>query len=375
MKKIMIFWALLALFTVPSFVSADADMEKISRANSVCFGIDSSDRNVRREAVKKCDNANVHEAVLYYHTDFGARFFAAKKISDNGILKKAYEIAKKAELEGSQSKIRDRLLQLIESRLDKDKSKDVTFSAQEIRKMKDLGELAKIFYKHPDFEARYHAIKRVYAIFTYLPDSDSYFMNDVDSRMDSLEKMKETVSKAIPKMKAMDAQGKRQKFYKKKLLTELKKMRKMINPKPGEQVYIDTEEFMRLLNAFRKENGLEPIKRYDSRLNTAALKWAKYHYKNQLPHLTHEHNGNTHGKRINAEEYDYRYSGENLDKPALPNAKSIFIDWQNSPGHRKNMLGENYREMGLACVYAPLGNREKTDYVCIQLLTDADHNE
>ena len=81
MKKFSVLWVI-ALFMLPCPASADVDMNKIREVNEHCPKIDSGVVIIAREAAKKCKNKSVLKAVLFYHSDFGSRFFAAKKISD-----------------------------------------------------------------------------------------------------------------------------------------------------------------------------------------------------------------------------------------------------------------------------------------------------
>ena len=383
MKKFSVLWVI-TLFVLPCLASADVDMNKIREVNEHCPKIDSGVVIIAREATKKCENKSVLKAVLFYHSDFGSRFYAAKKISDIGILQKAYKLAETAKISDEyQSKIRDRILQLINKKLGrktakKPENKDVkSFSIKTIVEMESVSELAEIFHKHPNFDARYYAVKRAYEVLSYIPHLSEYDLNHLNSKIEGLSKFKKIIAKSIPKIEAMPADSAKQKSYKKKLLAELHKMEKQINPKPGEEVYIDKQAFARHMNSFRKENGLEPIERYDSRLHSAALKWAKHHYDKRLKKLDHGLKVNkvsAHALRIEAEGYNYNECGENLARIIIPNAKSAFVDWRESPPHRENLLEPGYREMGLACVYAPLpADLGMADYVCVQLLADADH--
>lgn len=377
MRKISVFLAAV-LFALPCFASADAGMNKIREANSICPNVDSSNEKIARDAVKACDNQDVLEAILFYHEDFGCRFHAAKKIEDKDVLEKAQKIAETAHPgDDLQIKIRYRLLQLIDRRLSKASKKTEKASQKDLREkiweIDNTSELFDIFHKDPDFRARYYAIKRIYHLITtiHMADSGGYHTIDIEAAEESLDDLKKEISKATPEIKAIEAKGK-QKKYKEKLLKLLRQMEQQINPKPGGEVYIDLTDFGRHINAFRKKQGLEPIKRYDEHLNAAAFKWAKYHWKKRLKGLRHKNNGSTFDKRAEHEGYQIGYGAENLDRPVLPNAYQVFDDWRTSPGHRKNMLGEHYREMGLACVYAPV-SKEYTDYVCVQLLADENH--
>lgn len=378
MKKFMIL-LVLPIMLMCSCVSANTN----NASTITCPNVNSKNAKIAWDAIKKCDNKKILEKIFYYHKNFGSRFFAAKKISDKKILAKGRILAKETSANGTyQKKIKERLFELIDNRLQKtkkshgetvEKPKIRKFTPEMIWKMDNIYELATIFHKHPDLKTRYHALKRVYSIFSFMPDLEDIYTDDVDKKVNNIGKIKNIIFKSIPMIKTIITKAKSQKAWKDKLLAELQRMYELTNPKEGEEAYIDREEFLREINAFRKENNLESISGYDERLNSAALKWAKYHFKNNLPNLTHEHNGSDFGIRIRAEGYNFGYGAENIDRPAMPNARTAFADWLSSAKHRKNMLGEHYREMGLACIFSPLPNRVKMDYICVQLLTDADY--
>jgi uncharacterized protein YkwD len=92
-----------------------------------------------------------------------------------------------------------------------------------------------------------------------------------------------------------------------------------------------------------------------SALNLAAQR----HAEDLLRSQTFSHVGSTGSRltdRVGAANYQYEYVGENIymQYPQnLPDA--AVIGWMNSPGHRRNILNNNYTEIGLG--YATDGNK------------------
>ena len=61
------------------------------------------------------------------------------------------------------------------------------------------------------------------------------------------------------------------------------------------------------------------------------------------------HNGETSGARLKRFGYDWWASGENLawGSGPLSAPDNRFEAWMKSPGHRKNILEKNFREVGV----------------------------
>lgn len=57
--------------------------------------------------------------------------------------------------------------------------------------------------------------------------------------------------------------------------------------------------------------------------------------------------------------YTYTYAGENLAK-GFATSEGVMAGWLASPGHRANLLGQNYTEIGLAVVNGELAGDETT---------------
>lgn len=57
--------------------------------------------------------------------------------------------------------------------------------------------------------------------------------------------------------------------------------------------------------------------------------------------------------------YSYAYAGENLAK-GFATSEGVMAGWLASPGHRANLLGQNYTEIGLAVVNGELAGDDTT---------------
>jgi uncharacterized protein YkwD len=133
---------------------------------------------------------------------------------------------------------------------------------------------------------------------------------------------------------------------------------------------LDRAEFLRLLNAFRAEEGLADVA-YEPRLDKAAAGWARKHKEWKLK-ADHEARGSTSLKRLQAAGYKFVTAAENVGRFATPDAAAMLEGWKNSPGHRKNMVKPNVTQIGLACVSAPIRNtspdREWAQNACVLVL-------
>lgn len=89
----------------------------------------------------------------------------------------------------------------------------------------------------------------------------------------------------------------------------------------------------------------EPVK-LSMTLNQAAMKHAQDMAKNS--HFEHQGtDGSTPAQRATAAGYRWRHVAENIAAGA-PDAASVVTGWLNSPGHCVNIMGPQYREMGIA---------------------------
>jgi hypothetical protein len=111
----------------------------------------------------------------------------------------------------------------------------------------------------------------------------------------------------------------------------------------------DEQAFVTLINTYRQQNGLVPLKISD-RLQAAAewmsLDMAQKNYFNHTDSL-----GRDPFQRMTAFGYAYStYKGENI-AAGHGTATETFDQWKNSAGHNANMLNGNYRVMGIGRAY------------------------
>lgn len=116
---------------------------------------------------------------------------------------------------------------------------------------------------------------------------------------------------------------------------------------------LDTEEqaFVTLLNQYRAQSGLAPM------LIDPGLQGAADWMDNDMGvnnYFSHTDSlGQSPWTRMCNFGYCYNtYKGENIAAGYTTGA-AVFEGWRNSPGHNANMLGLNYRVMGIARLYVP----------------------
>ena len=129
-------------------------------------------------------------------------------------------------------------------------------------------------------------------------------------------------------------------------------------------------EFVQLLNNYRVSNGLQPLLVSDM-ISEACDRhnsdMGKYRF---FDHYTTGGSdwfaiGASPWDRMAASGYNFNtYKGENI-AAGYSTATAVFQGWKNSPGHNANMLGANYRVLGVSLVYvsgSPYGSYWTTDF-------------
>ena len=123
-----------------------------------------------------------------------------------------------------------------------------------------------------------------------------------------------------------------------------------------------------MTNAFRLENKLGKV-RFSTALTRTARTYAAFLAKNNVFSHTADNRGV--GDRAAASGYEWCTIGENLamnldsrgfETRAL--ARETVEGWINSPGHRENLLGEHYTDVGVGVVQAPDSNPK---YIIVQV--------
>lgn len=103
-------------------------------------------------------------------------------------------------------------------------------------------------------------------------------------------------------------------------------------------------EMLARVNAERKKAGAPPL-RSNSRLDLAAQR----HAEDMLARSYFAHGSpekKTVRERATAADYDWRLIGENIAEGQL-SIDEVMETWMNSPGHRKNILNPDFRELGV----------------------------
>jgi uncharacterized protein YkwD len=108
---------------------------------------------------------------------------------------------------------------------------------------------------------------------------------------------------------------------------------------------ISSDELYDLINMYRKENGREILKVNPELEQSATAKVDDMIKKNYWSH--NESTDNTVWKFIKDTGFDFSYAGENLAKD-MTTDKDIIEAWKLSEKHNKNLLDNNFTDMGLA---------------------------
>lgn len=108
---------------------------------------------------------------------------------------------------------------------------------------------------------------------------------------------------------------------------------------------VDAEEqaFLVLLNAYRGEHGLPPLA-----LSATLSRAAAWHVEDMAAKGYFSHTDSLgRGPSQRAQDCGYpQGAGENA-AAGFSTALAVFEGWRNSPGHNANMLGVNYRAVGI----------------------------
>jgi uncharacterized protein YkwD len=110
-------------------------------------------------------------------------------------------------------------------------------------------------------------------------------------------------------------------------------------------------KLLSLINEFRQQANLSPFE-----LSTILSGAAQAHAEDMVQNSYFDHvglDGSSPADRAQRAGYPSGFVGENIAAGnELPEA--VFEQWINSPGHRDNMLNENYTEVGVGGVlHAP----------------------
>lgn len=110
---------------------------------------------------------------------------------------------------------------------------------------------------------------------------------------------------------------------------------------------ISAESIVAAMNAERRQRGLKEL-RLDARLNAAATDRARDMFtKGYFNHVAPD--GTQPFVWVKNHHYRYATIGENL-ADGYRNARAVVDGWMQSPGHRDNVLGTSFEDVGLAIV-------------------------
>jgi uncharacterized protein YkwD len=113
---------------------------------------------------------------------------------------------------------------------------------------------------------------------------------------------------------------------------------------------LEPEKARDLINAYRKQKGLKPLK-----LNTALTEAAKAHSRDlaKWDRISHYgSDGSNPWDRVKRAGYNAKLAAENVGT-GQTNLEEVMKGWQASPGHNKNLLLADAHDMGIALVQDP----------------------
>lgn len=117
------------------------------------------------------------------------------------------------------------------------------------------------------------------------------------------------------------------------------------------------EEILQNINTQRQKFFLPPYTLNSQLSQAAAAKAQDMITKNYWSHLSPQ--GTTPWSFILKSGYSYQSAGENL-ADGYTHAPALIQAWLDSPGHRRNLLNSNYRQIGVAIVEAEFQGRSTT---------------
>jgi len=125
---------------------------------------------------------------------------------------------------------------------------------------------------------------------------------------------------------------------------------------------VDKATVVSLTNQQRAVTGAEPLTT-NTKLDAAAREKAQDMFDgNYWAHVSPS--GTEPWDFFDAQNYSYVYAGENLAKNFATSA-GVIEGWMNSPGHRANLLSDNYTEIGIATVNGQLEGEDTTLVVAL----------
>ncbi|MGI9423100.1 MAG: CAP domain-containing protein [Hyphomicrobiaceae bacterium] len=113
---------------------------------------------------------------------------------------------------------------------------------------------------------------------------------------------------------------------------------------------LNVEKARKLINAYRRNHGLKPLK-----LNVLLTKAAKLHSTDlakwdRISHFGSD--GSNPWDRVKRSGYKARLAAENVGT-GQATLEEVMAGWKKSPGHNKNLLLRDAEHMGIALVQSP----------------------
>lgn len=115
-------------------------------------------------------------------------------------------------------------------------------------------------------------------------------------------------------------------------------------------ISVEEARFLETLNAYREQNGLEPLVLSIALTRNAEWMSQDMAAKNYMSHS--DSLGRSFTERMTSFGYSLAgsYVGENV-AAGNERAEQTFAQWRDSPGHNRNMLNPRFRAIGIASAY------------------------
>ena len=127
---------------------------------------------------------------------------------------------------------------------------------------------------------------------------------------------------------------------------------------------LNAQKIIALTNDIRQQYGLSPLKE-NPLLDAAAKQKAEDMFQNN--YFSHfSPTGVSPWYWINKSGYNYHYAGENLAMNFI-DSEEVVRAWLNSPGHRENLLNNNYQDIGIAVLPADFSKQGINQPIVVQL--------
>jgi uncharacterized protein YkwD len=126
---------------------------------------------------------------------------------------------------------------------------------------------------------------------------------------------------------------------------------------------ISRQDVVDAMNVYRRQHGLAPL-RLDERLNAAADDRSRDMFKQRyFDHVAPD--GRQPFEWVKYRNYRYSTAGENLAE-GQRSAAQVARGWMDSPGHRANILGRSFEDVGVSIVRgSPTGRTNGYTFVAL----------